>query len=83
MRAQGNNQCRDPCTNLPSGRVARGRGTPNGVGSLGFGIGVRPGKHHDYWELDGPAGKTLEDVRPIRDEIRDRVTSLLDKLAST
>jgi hypothetical protein len=29
-----------------------------------------------------PAGKTLEEIRPIRDEIRDRVANLLEKLAS-
>ncbi len=41
-----------------------------------------PGKHYEDWELDDPAGKTLEQVRPIRDEIRDRVTNLIEKLAS-
>ncbi len=38
-----------------------------------------PGKHYE----DDPAGKTLEETRPIRDEIRDRVTNLIEKLAST
>jgi len=42
-----------------------------------------PGKHYEDWELDDSAGKTLEQIRPIRDEIRDRVTNLLGKLAST
>ena len=32
-----------------------------------------PGKHYEDWELDDPAGKTIEEIRPIRDEIRDRV----------
>ena len=41
-----------------------------------------PGKHYEDWELDDPAGKTLEDIRPIRDEIRDRVTGLLQQLAA-
>jgi arsenate reductase len=41
-----------------------------------------PGKHYEDWELDDPAGRTLEEIRPIRDEIRDRVTTLLEKLAS-
>ena len=40
-----------------------------------------PGKHYEDWELDDPAGKTLDEVRPIRDEIRDRVTNLIEKLA--
>jgi arsenate reductase (thioredoxin) len=40
-----------------------------------------PGKHYEDWELDDPAGKTLEEIRPIRDEIRDRVIGLLERLA--
>lgn len=39
-----------------------------------------PGKHYEDWELDDPAGKTLEEIRPIRDEIRDRVSALIEKL---
>jgi arsenate reductase (thioredoxin) len=39
-----------------------------------------PGKRYLDWELDDPAGKTLADVRPIRDEIDRRVQSLLDEL---
>jgi len=39
-----------------------------------------PGKHYEDWEFDDPAGKTLEEVRLIRDQIRDRVTGLLDQL---
>jgi arsenate reductase (thioredoxin) len=42
-----------------------------------------PGKHYEDWDLDDPAGRTLEEIRPIRDEIRDRVANLLEKLAST
>jgi arsenate reductase (thioredoxin) len=42
-----------------------------------------PGKHYEDWELDDPAGKTLEEIRPIRDEIKDRVSNLLQKLTST
>jgi len=41
-----------------------------------------PGTHYEDWELDDPAGKTLEEIRPIRDEIRDRVANLLEKLVS-
>jgi arsenate reductase (thioredoxin) len=41
-----------------------------------------PGKHYEDWELDDPAGKTLEEIRPVRDEIRDRVTNLIEKLTS-
>ena len=34
---------------------------------------VYPGKRYVDWELPDPAGKPVEDVRPIRDEIADRV----------
>ena len=30
---------------------------------------IYPGKRYLDWELDDPAGKTVDDVRPIRDEI--------------
>jgi arsenate reductase (thioredoxin) len=42
-----------------------------------------PGRHYEDWELDDPAGKTLEEIRPIRDEIRDRVENLVEKLTSS
>jgi len=41
-----------------------------------------PASTTEDWELDDPAGKTLEEIRPIRDEIKDRVANLLEKLAS-
>jgi arsenate reductase len=39
-----------------------------------------PGRHYEDWELDDPSGKTIEQIRPIRDELRDRVTGLLHRL---
>ena len=42
-----------------------------------------PGKHYEDCELDDPAGKTLEEIRPIRDEIRDKVANLIEKLISS
>jgi arsenate reductase (thioredoxin) len=39
-----------------------------------------PGQTHLDWELDDPAGKDLEAVRPIRDEIRRRVAELVAAL---
>ncbi|HYJ67758.1 MAG TPA: arsenate reductase ArsC [Nocardioidaceae bacterium] len=39
-----------------------------------------PGKRYLDWELDDPADKTLDDVRPIRDEVERRVRHLLDEL---
>ena len=41
---------------------------------------VFPGKRYEDWELDDPAGKGIEAVRPIRDEIRRRIEKLLDEL---
>ena len=41
---------------------------------------VFPGKRYEDWKLDDPAGKDVEAVRPIRDEIRDRVRALVAEL---
>jgi protein-tyrosine-phosphatase len=40
-----------------------------------------PGKRYLDWELEDPAGKSLADIRPIRDEIDRRVRALLAELA--
>ncbi len=39
-----------------------------------------PGKRYVDWELDDPAGRPLEDVRRIRDEIARRVDELVADL---
>ena len=39
-----------------------------------------PGKRYEDWQLDDPAGKGIEAVRVIRDEIKDRVGKLLSEL---
>jgi arsenate reductase len=41
---------------------------------------VFPGKRYEDWKLDDPAGQGLEAVRPIRDDIRDRVHRLVAEL---
>jgi protein-tyrosine-phosphatase len=41
---------------------------------------VYPGKRYLNWELDDPAGKDVEHVRPIRDDINRRVRALLAEL---
>lgn len=41
---------------------------------------IFPGKRYEDWVLEDPAGKGVESVRPIRDEIRTRVLALLDEL---
>jgi arsenate reductase len=39
-----------------------------------------PATRYLDWQLDDPAGKGVEAVRPIRDEIRERVTALVADL---
>jgi arsenate reductase (thioredoxin) len=39
-----------------------------------------PGKRYLDWPLDDPAGKSIDAVRPIRDEIDHRVRQLLEEL---
>jgi arsenate reductase len=39
-----------------------------------------PGKRYEDWVLDDPAGQDLNHVRPIRDQIRQRVESLVNEL---
>jgi arsenate reductase len=39
-----------------------------------------PGKRYEDWQLDDPAGQGIEAVRPIRDQIRQRVEALLAEL---
>lgn len=41
---------------------------------------VFPGKRYLDWELDDPAGKSAEQIRPIRDDIDARVRQLLGEL---
>ena len=38
-----------------------------------------PGAKRDDWPLEDPKGKSIERVREIRDEIRDRVQALLER----
>jgi protein-tyrosine-phosphatase len=40
-----------------------------------------PGKRYEDWELPDPAGKSLEEVREIRDSIERRVRALRDSLS--
>jgi arsenate reductase len=41
---------------------------------------VFPGKRYEDWKLDDPAGRGVEAVRPIRDEIRTRIEKLLTEI---
>jgi arsenate reductase len=44
---------------------------------------VYPGKRYEDWSLEDPAGKSLEEVRPIRDEIDGRVRDLVRGLGNS
>jgi protein-tyrosine-phosphatase len=44
---------------------------------------IFPGKRYEDWELDDPAGQGIDAVRPIRDEIRARVETLIGQLLPT
>lgn len=41
---------------------------------------IFPGKRYEDWELDDPAGRGIEAVRPIRDDIKRRIETLLAEL---
>jgi protein-tyrosine-phosphatase len=41
---------------------------------------IYPGKRYEDWDLEDPAGKDLETVRRIRDEIDARVQRLVEEL---
>ncbi len=42
---------------------------------------VFPGRRYENWVLDDPAGRDVDSIRPIRDEIERRVRRLLTELA--
>ncbi|MGH1524496.1 arsenate reductase ArsC [Leifsonia sp. L25] len=41
---------------------------------------IFPGKRYEDWELTDPAGRPVDEVRPIRDDIKQRVQDLLAEL---
>lgn len=41
---------------------------------------IFPGKRYEDWVLEDPAGQGVAAVRPIRDEIKARITALIDEL---
>jgi arsenate reductase len=44
---------------------------------------VFPGKRYLDWDLPDPAGRTAEEIRPIRDEVDSRIRALLAELTGT
>lgn len=41
---------------------------------------IFPGKRYEDWVLDDPAGRSVDETRPIRDEIGERVRTLLSEI---
>lgn len=41
---------------------------------------IFPGKKYEDWVLEDPGGLEVESIRPIRDEIKQRVSNLLAEL---
>ncbi|MDJ1370838.1 arsenate reductase ArsC [Gulosibacter molinativorax] len=41
---------------------------------------IFPGKRYEDWKLDDPAGQGIESVRVIRDDIKQRVQTLIGEL---
>lgn len=44
---------------------------------------IFPGKRYEDWELEDPAGQGVDAVRPIRDDIKARITALIAELLPT
>ena len=44
---------------------------------------IFPGKRYEDWKLEDPAGKDVDGVRPVRDEIKARVEDLMASLGTT
>jgi protein-tyrosine-phosphatase len=42
---------------------------------------IFPGKRYEDWVLDDPSGRSIEEIRPIRDELERRVRRLLEELS--
>jgi arsenate reductase (thioredoxin) len=41
---------------------------------------IFPGKRYEDWELVDPKGKSIDEVRPIRDDIKERIQALLAEI---
>ncbi len=44
---------------------------------------VYPGTRYLDWDLPDPAGKSIDEIRPIRDEIERRVVGLIEELLTS
>lgn len=69
-------------SNIPKPLTEAAAQTADVVVTMGCGDACPyyPGKRYEDWELEDPAGQSIENVRPIRDEIRGRVEALVADL---
>ncbi len=72
----------DPSQECPKGLTDDDAQSADVVISMGCGdtCPVYPGKRYLDWDLPDPAGLTVEEVRPILDDIDGRVRNLLAQL---
>lgn len=72
----------DIADSYPKPWTAETLGAADVVVTMGCGDAcpVIPGKRYLDWELDDPAGKSIDHVRAIRDDIETRVRQLMDDL---
>lgn len=72
----------DLAANLPSKLTTGDVHESDVVVTMGCGDAcpVFPAIRYFDWELDDPAGRSIEEVRPIRDQIEQLVLSLIDDL---
>jgi protein-tyrosine-phosphatase len=75
----------DPSQEFPKPLTEKTARTADVIVTLGCGdtCPVYPGKRYLDWELEDPAGKSVDEVRPIVDEIDRRVQALLADTAPT
>jgi protein-tyrosine-phosphatase len=73
----------DISRNVPTLLTSEMAATADVIVTMGCGDAcpVYPGKRYLDWELDDPAGRSLDEVRVIRDDIARRVRALLAELA--
>ncbi len=74
----------DPSRELPKGLTDADALESDVIVTMGCGDScpVYPGKHYVDWELDDPSGMTVEQARPIVNEIDRRVQHLLAALTT-
>ncbi len=75
----------DPSTEFPKPLTGDTAKMADVIVTMGCGDScpIYPGKQYLEWELDDPAGRPAEEVRPIVEEIDRRVKRLLAELVGT